>query len=286
MAVVTYETGNTLTWSITTTSDGSTLADLGGGNPTAVVTLPDGTTTSAATVTKVATGTYVATLASTIAGRYRIKWSGSGANSDRLPFTDHADVIDPASQRFIVPLATARAALNVPASVRVDDDELRAHLVGAAVVVEHICGALLLATKTHTASGGGRPAIALYDLPNSVTTVTEDGTSLTEGSGFCWDEHGLVWRGSRPHAATWSSTSPRNVAITYSVGDGVIPQNVINAAADLVAHWWRQGQQGYRPQSAYLGDDEPTTMVAGYAVPNWVADRLQASVSPLRRSPV
>lgn len=269
----TYEVGQTLVFGLKVYDAANALADVGTG-PTATVTKPDGTTASAS-VTKVTTGTYTATYTASAAGRWRCVWAGSGANSGGLPYTDVADVW-PADPRLIISLADARAALNVATSSVVNDDELRQFVVGAGIVVDHLVGTVLTQTQVEYRSGGGKAGIGLYQHPQSITSVVEDGTTLAAGD-YCFDEAGILWRGSQPGAGAWSSSGVRNVVITMVAGTAVVTENIRLAAAHLVRHWWTQSQQSYRP---YMGGvDEPmTTMVAGYAVPNFVVDLLAPSL--------
>jgi hypothetical protein len=88
----------------------------------------------------------------------------------------------------------------------------------------------------------------------------------------------MLWKGSRPGSAQWSDTAPRNVVITYTVGDAVVPANVVKAAANLIRHWWDSGLQ----QSYYVAgepDMATTTSIAGYAVPNFVVDLLKPNMA-------
>ena len=165
-------------------------------------------------MSKASTGTYTASLLSTLAGRYRIVWSGSGANSGGLPYADVADVV-PADPRLIIPLTDARAALDVPAGVRTDDDEIRALILTATAMIEDVVGAVMSRSVTWTVSGAGRAAILMPEYPTAVS-VTEDSVALVEGTGFVWDEFGALWRGSCPGGGsagacarpnTWGTTS-------------------------------------------------------------------------------
>jgi hypothetical protein len=181
----------------------------------------------------------------------------------------------PALPRLIIPLADARAALNVAASSRVNDDELRGYLVAAGIVVEHLAGAASGLTQTKVESReGGRSALALFERPTSITTVVEDGTTLTSGDWYL-DGSGNLWRGDYPGAGTWSRLGP--TVVTYVTGSGILAENVKLAAAHLVRHWWNQTQQSYRPYMGATMDEPPSVMVAGYAVPNFVVDLLAPS---------
>ena len=203
--------------------------------------------------------------------------TGTGANAGRLPLVDVADVRS--GSGLIISLADARAALNVVAGQTTDDAELLDYIEAATTVVEHIRGPVLRDTVAETRTGYGKPALALSDYPTSVVSVVEDGTTLTEGSGFTWDENGILWRGSEPFAGSWSR-KPRGVVITYVVGTGEVPAHIRQASALLVRHWWNQTQQSYRPFGTDYGAPETVTL-AGYAVPNFVADMLTpGSVRP------
>ena len=270
--MATWTVGNTLQWGLRVYDTDGALADLGGGDPTATITLPDGTTT-AGSVARTATGTYTASLISTQAGRHLCTWDGSGQNSGRLPFHEPLDVW-PADPRLIISLADARAALNIPASQTVNDDEVRAYIAAATEVIEDVVGPVLVATRVETLDGRGRSGLPLGARPTSVTTVTEDGTTLP-ATGYCVDGAGILWRGSSPGAGVWSSLTPQNVVATYEVGAAVIPPNIILAARELVGFQYRQ-QQTPRPNMGALAD--PGTVYgfgqAGYAVPNRVLELL------------
>jgi hypothetical protein len=86
----TIEVGQTIEWGLRVYSSAGVLADAGT-LPVATVTLPDGTTT-AATVTRVSAGVYIASYVATVVGTHRVRWTSSGANSGDFPHTDFATV--------------------------------------------------------------------------------------------------------------------------------------------------------------------------------------------------
>lgn len=271
--MATYQVGQSVVWGLAVVDAAGVAADLGGGNPTATVTLPDGTTTTA-TVVKASTGNYVATYTCTQSGRHRVKWTASGANSGGFPYTDVADVW-PVDPRFIISLADARAALNVPAGTRVNDDELRLYIAAATPVIEDICGPVLAATVVESRDGNGRSGISLYQLAATVTGVVENGVTLT-AADYYLDEAGILWRGSSRGSGSWSNTG--RVVVTYTVGASTVDPNVILAAREEVRFLWQVGQQGQRP--AFNGGDTTTGYTpTGYAVPNRVLELLAASRS-------
>lgn len=264
--------GDTIADAITVTSSAGVAADPGSG-PTVAVTLPD-LTSASATVTKTATGAYTATLVSSQVGRHVLTWAASGANSSDFP---HVSVFDvhAADPRFLIGLDDARAALNMAATQRADDEELRGLLAAATIVVERIIGPVVAGTQVDTLSGRGLARLDLSARPTSITTVTEDAVGLTEGTDFVVDEIGQLWRGSTPGAGRWSSVSPRNVVVTYAIGSGIVPDNVREAARYLIRHWWTQQQQSYYVNGA--PEESYGPLIAGYAVPNMVVDLLAGS---------
>lgn len=268
-----HQLGQAITWAISVLDEDGQPANVGGG-VTCTAILPDGTEQSCA-VANPSVGEYEATLSETTqVGRHRPLWEGTGANSGGLPDgTDVADVF-PADPRMIVGLADARAALNLPAAIRVNDSELLGLIAAATVVVEDLIGPVLPAARVERRSGSYRMGIPLWAKAESITTVTEDGVTLAS-TDWCLDEAGILWRGSSPGAGAWSGNGAQNVVVTYAVGSAIIPPNVLAGAAELVKFWYSTSQQGARPQ---LQPDAPAyPMVAGFAVPNSVADKLRAS---------
>lgn len=279
----TYELGQTLQWELQVRDADGALADLGGGLPAALVTLPDGTTANA-NIEQTATGTYVATLTSSQAGRHRVTWTGSGTNSGGLPVTEVADVW-PADPRLIISLADARATLDVQSANTVPDDELRALVVAATIIVEHEVGPVLGATVVEKHSGRGRRGLNLHRDAAAVVSVTEDGTALT-ASDYVLSDASVLYRGS-DGSGVWSASAPANVEVTYSVGSSQVSQTVLEGAKRLVAHLY-QWQQAPRP--AFGGQPEMVESFAGmayragYAVPHAVIEMLKPDVAPVRRA--
>lgn len=267
--------GDTLADAIEVTDAAGDFADPGTG-PTCTMTLPSGST-AAATVTKTATGKYTATYASSTAGRHVFTWAASGANSSDFPHQAVRDVAD-VDARLVIDIDDARDALNIPTGTRVADDELRLYVAAATVVCESLYGPILVDSKTATVSGSYEQCIDLWQQPTAITSVTEDGVTL-DASGYCFDEHARLWRGSAPGAAIWSGAAPRNVAVVYTVGDPVVPPQVRLAARELVRFWWQSGQIAGRPSFNTDTPGGPYYMTAGYAVPNAVADKLMADTS-------
>lgn len=275
----TYQVGNTLVFGLKVYDSTGALADLGGGNPTATLTKPDGTTASG-TVAKASTGTYTASYASDQAGRWRCEWAGSGTNSGGLnPYTDVADVW-PVDPRLIISLADARASLNLASSATTSDDEIRLYVAACTPIVEDIVGPVLSATVTAEKHSGGGYCIGLYHKATAITSVTEDGTAVAS-TGYSLDPNtGLLWRGTYPGAAVWSAATTAGISVTYTVGSGVVAPNVVLAARELVRHLYAIGQQPWRaPYGGGLDDLSMVTTPSGYAVPARVVELLKPSMA-------
>lgn len=249
--MATYEVGQTLTSRVTVTSDGTTPANTGT-TPTCSATLPDGST-SAATVVNVSTGIYQATLTSTQAGRYRFRWSATGANSGGFPRTDVVDVW-PTDPRLIIPLADAKASLNVPASVTSNDDEITLFIAAATDYIENLTGPILTATGRTWTADGGSSAVMLPEQPSAITSVTVDGTATTNYKADL--RAGIIYAGTGSSAGYSSFDAGKaNVVVTYTVGGTTVPPEAVLAARELVRFWFATSQQGGRP--AFNGTDVP-----------------------------
>ena len=273
--MTTYEVGQTATVALKVYDSAGALADLGGGNPTCTVTKPDGTTTTA-TVTKPSTGNYQGAYVTTSAGRHRFTFTGSGTNSGALPWSDVADVW-PADPRFIISLADAKAALNVPAGARVNDDELRLYIAATTEIIEDIVGAVLSTTRTQTFDGG-RNAILLSERATSITSVTVGGTTTTNYVANL--SSGVVYAGAT--GVDWFTDGKQNVTVAYTTGSSSIDPNVILAAREEVSFLYQLGQQGGRPS---LGGSVPdmSWTPSGFAVPKRVIELCAPSMA--RRMP-
>ena len=270
--MTTYEIGQTATVAISVYDSTGVLADLGGGNPTCTVTKPDATTASA-TVTRTAAGKYQGAYVTTMAGRHRFTFTGTGTNSGALPWSDVADVW-PSDPRLIISLADAKAALNVPAGTRVNDDELRLYIAATTPVIEDIVGSVLTGTRTETFDGGVR-AVLLAEVPSSITSVTVDGVATTQYVANLTS--GIVFSGSS--STPWMfNQGIQNVAVTYATGEQQIPPNVILAAREEVRFLYQIGQQGGRPSLGGAPQDLSWTP-SGFAVPQRVIELCNASVN-------
>ncbi len=263
-----FDLGDVANLTVTVRTAAGVAADAGA--VACTVGLPDGTSVSPA-VSKTATGTYQAAYTPTIPGRHNVRWVATGANS-----ASYSDVFDafPANPRFLISLDDLREALNLAATNTTHDAELRLYLAAATCVIESLDRPYLQETRTHTFSGGCT-SLVLPEAPiASVVSVTH-----TPASGIPETIAATSWR-----ANTYSGivtaverfpAGVQNLTVTYTVGEGQIPANVILAARELCRHWWQRSQQSPRPSFGGMGGDGDTVYVANYAVPNFVIGLLQ-----------
>jgi len=265
--VTTYEVGQTLTFGLSVYDSAGAPANVGTMGQ-ATITRPDGTTTTV-TPTNTGTGLYTAAHVSSQAGRYRCTFAGTGANSGALPWTDVADVW-PADPRLICSLADARAEINMPASVTVNDDELRLYVAATTPVIEEIVGRVLAASLTETFDGG-KPAVLLSERATAITSVTVDGVATTDYVANL--DAGIVYAGSTssPTSFTWGR---QNVVVAYTSGASSVDPNIVLAARVVAAHLYQVGQQGRRGKNV---TDEITVLSSGFAVPTRAVELCRGS---------
>jgi hypothetical protein len=243
-----------LTWA--TAPAGSTVA--------LSITAPDGSPAAAGAVTgsPAVNGTPPAsTFVPAMAGRYLIRWTGSG------PAAAYTDVLDvwPADPRFIISIDDAKNALNLPATTApATIDDLRLYIAAVTPVLEDLIGPIIPGTFTQT-DDGGKSAVLLYDKPTSIVSITENGTALAAGDYYVDYAAGIVYAG-QPGGARVFAAGSNAIVITYRAGAQLVPPNVRLAARELLRHWWQLGKQGQGSGGNGFGQAEGYSP-NGYAVP-------------------
>lgn len=230
---------------------------------TVTVTQPDGTTatplTIGAGITRESLGTYLGVFVPTQAGRHT--WTGA-TTSPATAIEPDAFQVTAAGDAPLVGLAEARAWLGI---TRPDDDNLIRRAVSKATeVAEWWLGETLRRTtvvETH-AHADRRGSVQLWQTPvQSVTTVVDNGTTLTGGAGVDWtldDASGLLYRGSRPGAGAWSGP----VRVTYVAGYSVVPDRYLGGVEELTRHLFAQLQGGDPADYEYSADAQVRSICA------------------------
>jgi len=236
------------------------------GTMTLAVTLPDGTTTTVTPVTASATtGSYAYDFTPTQSGRHSVRWTGTG--SVLWAYTDVFDVRDPADLP-VVGLSDAKAHLNITATTH--DAELRRVLDVATDLCENYAGrALRRRTFTETHDGGSPTLLLRWTPVISVTTVTDDGTAVTDyllepESGVLWrDDDGLLtWAGSR-----------RGVTVAYVAGYASPPADVQQAVLETLRHLWTTQRGTMSGRNPLAGDEYANG--TGWSLPRRVTELLE-----------
>ncbi|MGK5737272.1 phage head-tail connector protein [Micromonospora sp. URMC 103] len=172
----------------------------------------------------------------------------------------------------IVTLDEVKKQLNIPLDDTSQDDELLVYIGAVTEVVEDIVGPVTprAVVETHD---GGRNAIILRKPPIlSVTSVVEDGTTLTTADYTASLDAGILYRGT----GFWLG-GRGSVTVTYQAGRQTTPVAVRLAAQELT-------QVNFRPQ---LGGDYspfdtdapeegiPGEVRLGFFVPNRIRELLK-----------
>jgi hypothetical protein len=232
---------------------------------TLTVTLPDGTVATPS-VSNPSTGRYQVDYPTTQVGRHTARWVATGANSSA-----YVDVFDvrPADPGYIISLAAAKAALNIPATSTGDDEEIRALIEAVTAVVEdYRKEAVVRRTVVERISARGSSSILLKTAP--VISVTSVASGSTTWTGLTVDpDLGEVSSAGAPFTG--------DLTVTYVAGRAVIPANFVEAAKVIVKHLWAvQQTPGMGSRVMGVGGDDISAGIAGlgFALPNRAAELL------------
>lgn len=91
-----------------------------------------------------------------------------------------------------------------------------------------------LGDKTEILFGDNLRELALKHIPvNSITSITEDGNSLTQGneSDYVFHSNGRVER----VLGRWSGAKPKNITVVYNAGYSTIPDDIKFTSARVSA---------------------------------------------------
>ena len=245
-----YDLGDLVTLSVEIRDATGTLADAT--NVNLLLTLPDGATFGPTPVYSTPTGTYTYTYTPTQVGRHVVRWVATGANASSYADTfEVADYADPG----LVSLDSIKAYLNITSTS--SDEELRQFILEATDIAERATGRTLRRrtfSENHTAP---TPIIVLRHTPLiSVTSVTESGTTLTEGTDYTVNVFaGTITRGSSLASLAWRPGID-NITITYIAGEADPNGTAQLLVKELVRHLWRT-QRGASPMAMSQDDFVP-----------------------------
>lgn len=169
----------------------------------------------------------------------------------------------------IVTVAEVKTHLNIPATDTSQDAELAGFVEAATPVIEHITGPVVARSVVEN-HDGGCDAIVLRQPPVvSVTSVTEDGTTVAS-SEYTLSDSGVLYR-------TYGVWMPGRgkVRVTYQAGRSPVPASIALAAKELIRVNWRPQQGGnFSPFDGGPGDVGAGEPRLGFFVPNRVVEML------------
>lgn len=257
-------------------------SDLTGATVVCTVTAPD-LTVSTPTPT-ISTVTATAPVTASQVGTYLVSWSVTGTvvGAQQDQFSCVPVTID------LISLPDLKDELNIRATDTSKDAKLRRWMRAANTVIENVTGPIRPYPQTDYFDGGTTTIVLMARWVSAITSVKENwsGTdyTLTEqpvgastssyGYTFDRDTNTLVRRftGGQP---TVFFPGVRNVAVAYTGGLTVIPEDIQIATAELIKHWYRRNQPSRGgPFGTAAGDDTGMDAVAGYLIPNAVLEML------------
>lgn len=231
----------------------STGALVAGATVTAAVTDPTGSP-STPTPANPGTGLYTLDVLGSQTGQYDVVVTATGGplGSVVRKWTDSFTAIAPGG--LLVSVDDALTHLRGRAAIKgaVDTDQLRwlCYLATQAVAGD-LGRAVVRETVTEKHDGDVR-ALRLRRTPvRSITSVTENGVSLSATDGVDWTldaqpRTGLLWRGSTtvsPESCVEWACGRANITVVYVAGYSPTPAVVRHVALETVARLWQTSQQ-------------------------------------------
>jgi hypothetical protein len=199
-------------------------------------------------------------------GTYRYRWIATGANAGVWP-----DVFTVESPEGVF-VSTAEALAHLRATTVItraaDVEELRRLIRVACDAVERDLGRIIAPrTVTETYSGGGAAIVLARSPVIAITSVTDNGSTLTAGTDYTFDSRvGIIYRGG-PQSPTRFTTGRGTVAVTYRAGYQQPPWIARQVALRGVQRMWQQSQQMPHPALDDLGADGQLFTPAGVLTP-------------------
>lgn len=235
------------------------------------VTLPDGTTVTP-TPTTPAVGTYTFSYAPAVAGTFYVNWTATsigGVSGENDVYQDSFTVS--ASNNAYISVDEAKAFLNLQADTQ--DDELLSYVEFACDLSQQIADtqfARLTVVDTLSPRCMQR-SLELSKRPVlSMTSVTENGSTLTTGTSYTTDlRWGRVFRQYGQYIDGYWWAGRRNVVATYVAGYQVIPPPVRFATLQIVEHLWSNQRTGSPLAGPAFFDDSPHSIRASQAGHAW-----------------
>jgi hypothetical protein len=235
------------------------------GAVTLTIGLPDGTsiTPSPANPT---VGRYQLDYITTQVGRHTVRWVATGSNGSA--YTDVFDV-RPSDPGFLLSMASAKAALNIPSTSTGNDEEIRELIEAVTAIVEdYRKEAVVRRVVVEQVSTDRTWSLFLKKSP--IISVTSIAAGSVTWTAFSVDtDLGEVASAGAPFVG--------DLTVTYVAGRAVIPGNFVKAAKIIAKHLWEEQQTpGMGGRVFGVGGDDISAGIAGlgFALPNRAAELL------------
>lgn len=245
-----YDLGEHVTRSINLTNTSGVAVDADS-TPTYVLTAPDGTTVASPTpgaVNHGSTGEYFVNLVPSslpTAGRYLLDWT---AVVGGLTVTHH-DELSVTSGASLVSVSEAVQHLRASGIITLPDDleELRWLCAVAADAVDRDLGRAVSRRTVVESHDGGRTSVLLRSTPvSSITSVTENGNTITS-AGYTLDaQAGILHRGAPTAEFAWV-WGRQNIVVTFVAGYTAPPVVARKVALNIIEAAWQSSQQSPHP---------------------------------------
>jgi hypothetical protein len=228
------------------------------------ILLPDGTTSDeSGNAVRESTGVYYLDYEPALVGNYGVYWVTTGVNAGTLEDAFNVEDLTIAAP---VSLSEVKDHLNMAPTRLESDDELRAFINSATAAIEARVGPLTRRQVTETHNGGVSGILLNSPPALSVTSVTENGTTVSPSGYRLSPGGGVLTRVNGYTKSVWTDGFA-NVTVTFTAGRTSIPADIRQAVLELVRHLWttQRGQQGNRRQDEFIAGQ-------GYTMPNRVLE--------------
>jgi hypothetical protein len=268
-----YDLGAIVPLSVTITDADGDPADATQVNLT--ITLPDGTTDVTSNITPTSTGIYDHDYPTVQAGRHLVRWVATGVNAGA--FTNMFEVL-PAAPPQIISLRDAKKQLNIPQDSTGDDDEILDFVRATTAVCERYVGAISRTAHTETFDGGKTAVLLGFYPVLTVTSVTENGTTLGAGDYTITAASGVLGR-VNGYSPWLFLPGVKNVTVAYVAGTTATAANVGQAARIILQHMWEtQRPAGGGPFSQQGEEFDPRYL---YSIPRRALELLGEPIGGL-----
>lgn len=247
---------------------GSTGALANASTAALTITLPGGTTvTPTVTNPPATTGTYVCTYVPPSVGLYVVRWLFNAP--DYAPPVDSIYVEASDVPPLISLVETRRQCRGASTA---DDDELHWHALVASEICEDRTQIWRRRAITAVFDGRGQEFLRLRAPVASVTSVVEDGVTLSSTGWTLNAAQGWLYRGGTTASDRWA-VGRQNITVTDVAGpsDGVVPANIRQGVRLLTQHLW-DSQRGGASLPRQAGADYTTDVRTGFSIPNRVLE--------------